>query len=481
METIYYLVSVSACIGSFYFLYLVLFRNCTAFALNRAFLVSGLLVSFIIPSLDLSFVPPDFHVNATGVLSTLSLEEMSFSPPSENVAAFAAPNFQLLSVLYWIGVSICAVRMLYGVWKIMGLMSSSEVSTIGSIKVFKSDIDHPFSFFNTIFLPQCNTERVVVEHEKTHVKRYHWVDLLIAEITCMILWFNPLMVFYKRSLKIQHEYEADAGVLSSGTSAEKYLNCILQHLQSRSSGEFISSFYSQNIKQRILMMTKNKTNQGYQLLYLFFIPVVFGLLAAFSDAPVRTSDVVDPLTPSNPNETVILIDPGHGGPDAGSTGDHTNEKDIVLSIAKRIQAEGENRGLKIVLTRTGDQAISLEERLSMVQRYNAQMFLSIHVNYDKSNTSRSGIDIMVSEKNKEIEKSNRIAEQLQKELNLLGKLKVNAIQNADFYILSRNSIPATLIEVGYLSNNSDHAYLTDEQNLQAVSERIINAVVASVK
>ncbi len=229
------------------------------------------------------------------------------------------------------------------------------------------------------------------------------------------------------------------------------------------------------------MMTKSKTNRTNNLLYLFFVPLVIGLLAAFSNAPVRTSDVVNALTPTNPNETVILIDPGHGGPDAGSTKDRANEKDIVLDIAKRIQASGEKRGLKIILTRTGDQAISLKERLSMVRRHNAQMFLSIHVDYDKSNASKSGIDIMVSKKNKEIEKSNRIAEQLQKQLNSLGTLKVNAIQNADFYILRRNSIPATLIQLGYLSNNSDHAYLTDEQNLQAVSERIINAVEASVK
>ena len=88
---------------------------------------------------------------------------------------------------------------------------------------------------------------------------------------------------------------------------------------------------------------------------------------------------------------------------------------------------------------------------------------------------------MVSGKNKEVEKSNRMAEQLQKELNLIGNLKVNGIQNADFYVLSRNSIPATLLELGYLSNNSDHAYLSDDKNLQAVSERIINAVVASMK
>lgn len=229
------------------------------------------------------------------------------------------------------------------------------------------------------------------------------------------------------------------------------------------------------------MMTKNKMSQSYKLLYLFFVPVVFGLLAAFSSAPVRTNDIVNSLTSTDPGEIVILIDPGHGGTDAGSTAQQANEKDIVLSIAQTIQAVGEKRGLKIILTRTGDQSLSLGERLSMVQQFNAKMFLSIHVNYDKVNASMSGIDIMVSEKNKEAEKSNQVAEQLSKELALVGDLKVNGIKDADFQVLSRNSIPAALIELGYLSNNSDRAFLSNEKNIQAVSERIINAVVASVK
>ncbi len=480
METIYYLISVSVCVGCFYLVYLLLFRNYAAFSLNRAYLVAGILMSFVIPLLDLSSVSPDFHVDATAVLPTLTLDEISFNAGEISVPS-AASDFPYVATLYWIGVSICGVRLLYGLGKIIALKSVSEIVTIGSTTVFKSDIDQPFSFFSTIFLPKREIEKAIIDHETIHVRKFHWVDLLIAEIASTILWFNPVMIFYKRSLKIQHEYEADAGVLSRGTQLEKYLNCMLHNLQSKSSSEFISSFYSHNIKQRIVMMTKNKMSQSYKLLYLFFVPVVFGLLAAFSSAPVRTNDIVNSLTSTDPGEIVILIDPGHGGTDAGSTAQQANEKDIVLSIAQTIQAVGEKRGLKIILTRTGDQSLSLGERLSMVQQFNAKMFLSIHVNYDKVNASMSGIDIMVSEKNKEAEKSNQVAEQLSKELALVGDLKVNGIKDADFQVLSRNSIPAALIELGYLSNNSDRAFLSNEKNIQAVSERIINAVVASVK
>jgi N-acetylmuramoyl-L-alanine amidase len=178
---------------------------------------------------------------------------------------------------------------------------------------------------------------------------------------------------------------------------------------------------------------------------------------------------------------VILVDPGHGGHDAGSQAFETTEKDLTLSIARLVQSAGEKRGVKVILTRTGDQAISLEDRLAMGERFKADMFLSIHLNYHPEDASKSGVDIMVSDKSQEFEESNRIAGKLSSELNLLGSLKVHGVTNSNFYVLSRNSIPAMLIELGYLSNEADHAYLSDVKNQLAVSEKIINAVVASAK
>lgn len=479
METIHYLLSVSACIGCFYILYLVLFRNCSAFVLNRAFLVAGLIVSFIIPSLDLSFVPPDLHMDGSRVLSTMSVEGVLFNP-TERIASAAAPGLQLIALFYGIGVLICVLRLFNGVWKVIRLMRSSEISYIGSIKVFKSGIEHPFSFFNTIFLPRRDVEGVVVDHERIHVINYHWVDLLIVEIAQAVLWFNPFLIFYKRSMKVQHEYEADAGVLSSGTKIEKYLDCILQHLHPQSSRNFISTFYSQNIKQRIIMMTKSKTNPHYRLLYLLFVPLVCGLLAAFSNVPIRNNDMTS-LTSIDPNELVILIDPGHGGNDAGSSNGHAKEKELALAFAKEIQLIGAKKGLRVVLTRTTDQAISLDERLSLVKQSKADLFLSIHLNYDGSDASNSGVDIMVSDKNVQFDKSSHIAEQIKNELNSLGSLKVNGVLNSNYYVLSRNAVPAALLELGYLSNASDRAYVSDPKNQKAISEKIVNAVLASVK
>ena len=130
METIYYLISVSVCVGCFYLVYLLLFRNYAAFSLNRAYLVAGILMSFVISLLDLSSVSPDFHVDATAVLPTLTLDEISLHADEISVPSRAS-GFPYVATLYWIGVSICGVRLLYVLGKIIALKSVCEIVMIG--------------------------------------------------------------------------------------------------------------------------------------------------------------------------------------------------------------------------------------------------------------------------------------------------------------------------------------------------------------
>ena len=101
----------------------------------------------------------------------------------------------------------------------------------------------------------------------------------------MLLWFNPMVGRYKRSMKIQHEYLADAFTLGKGVQPRDYLACMLSQLQLETASGPISHFYCQSIKQRIAMITKNKTSVRFYTLYLVLVPIVFGLLVAFSNRP----------------------------------------------------------------------------------------------------------------------------------------------------------------------------------------------------
>ncbi|MCD7898675.1 MAG: peptidoglycan DD-metalloendopeptidase family protein [Bacteroides sp.] len=119
-----------------------------------------------------------------------------------------------------------------------------------------------------------------------HVRQFHWFDLLIVEIISVLLWFNPFVLLYKKSLKLQHEYLADANAIKDRDQIENYLYCMLKHIQMASFGGITSQFYCKTIKKRIVMITKNKTSNKYLGVYIFVLPLVCCMLSAFSAAKV---------------------------------------------------------------------------------------------------------------------------------------------------------------------------------------------------
>ena len=225
------------------------------------------------------------------------------------------------------------------------------------------------------------------------------------------------------------------------------------------------------------MITKNKTSRGFYSLYLLLIPVFCGLMLAFSNKPglsiakhAAASDGV-----------VIVVDPGHGGTDAGSTSTSgLTEKQLTLSIAKEVQVSGSEKGLKVILTRAGDESLTLPERTSASEKHGAKLFLSIHVN-SHGDVSKSGIECMISESNVAFEQSRMFGDHLMRELGLLKGMRINGIIESDFYVLKNNSVPAIALELGYLSNDGDKMFISKETNQKIIAERIVSAILKQLK
>jgi N-acetylmuramoyl-L-alanine amidase len=157
-----------------------------------------------------------------------------------------------------------------------------------------------------------------------------------------------------------------------------------------------------------------------------------------------------------------------------------SEKDVVLSIAKGIQREGAANDIKVILTRNGDEPLTLDERVLVTNRYKADAFISLHTNFDE-NASTTGIACMVSEKSSRFTESKRLADNLVQELQTLQGISVNGIMKSNPHVLSKNSIPAILLELGYLSNPKDYKYITDQENQKHISKSIIAAVIRYTK
>jgi TonB family protein len=139
---------------------------------------------------------------------------------------------------------------------------------------------------NRIFIPDGKyTDHAltsVIEHERSHLKQYHLLDILMIEMAIAFQWFNPFVWFYERSLKEIHEYLADDAVLKKGIPQGNYQALLVNEAIGGPVFTMSNQFNQSLIKKRIVMMTKMKTSGKAKLKALLFLPLIAVLLVAFA-------------------------------------------------------------------------------------------------------------------------------------------------------------------------------------------------------
>ena len=169
------------------------------------------------------------------------------------------------------------------------------------------------------------------------------------------------------------------------------------------------------------------------------------------------------------DQKVIVIDAGHGGKDSGAKTEFVEEKDHTLSIAKKIQSLAKGSDVKIVLTRTDDAFVSLQDRVKTINKVNANQVISLHLNKSDRSTD-NGYEFYVSNENEKFKESLALATELSK--NLPDDIAFNKIAKANFYLLRNINKPATLIDLGYLSNKKDSYFITSEVGQEKIARSI---------
>lgn len=155
---------------------------------------------------------------------------------------------------------------------------------------------------------------------------------------------------------------------------------------------------------------------------------------------------------------VITLDPGHGGSDPGAIGaDGTREKDVTLDIAKKLEALLKKEGAKVYMTRTTDKDVcgpyakdadELQARVNVAEKYNSDLFISLHIN-SSVNKKIGGFSSYYYPKTKY---DLKIAKAIQNQLTSNFGVDDLGVREANFYVVKRCSMPATLLELCFISN-----------------------------
>lgn len=189
---------------------------------------------------------------------------------------------------------------------------------------------------------------------------------------------------------------------------------------------------------------------------------------------------------------VWVLDAGHGGKDQGTSLNKVLEKDLTLQLTNRVAAliRKNKPGIKVVLTRTDDTFVSLEDRCKIANKARADLFLSIHINYAGRNLLLSGTETFYASKKgaqnmvqashieRNAENSQLLAWLLQNSYFNSGRPADRGARASNLYVLMHAEMPAVLTEVGFLSNRNDAAYMCSERGQKQIALDIYNALEA---
>lgn len=166
----------------------------------------------------------------------------------------------------------------------------------------------------------------------------------------------------------------------------------------------------------------------------------------------------------------VVIDAGHGGSDYGAIRDNINEKDITLDVARQVRDLLVKKGYVVQMTRDSDEYVSLQDRVAISENFKPDIFVSIHVN-SSTGTEASGIETHYYH-----QESIFLAQTLHASLVSAIDTKNRGLFKSKFYVINHTTVPAILMEIGFISNSQERAELNGSARKKATAKAIVEGV-----
>lgn len=339
----------------------------------------------------------------------------------------------------------------------------------------------------------------------------------------------PNQVLLKYSMESDHSRIVlqSTRPVSYGTQMQGGALVITPHGEDFSIG-FQETSFTDGILKSLAFSGKSiriETDQGYGTFKSFELSDPPRLVVDFFRKPQTETATPPAPAPAPPvllpepgaGKGVIVIDPGHGGTETGAAGPQgTLEKDITLSIARKLRSVLENNsGTRVILTREGDQLVPLDDRTALANNNKADLFISIHLNStlrgygkgaetyflstqatdDQARNSAAvennavGVNQAATQVGSDLKlilwdmaqteyltESSHLAETIQQELNDTLGIANRGIKQAPFRVLMGATMPAVLVEVGFINNPAEEKLMNDADYQMKIARAIFRSV-----
>ncbi len=287
-----YLLKVAAGLAIITIPYYFLLRNDPNLNLKRFYLLLGVLASWIFPLIV--FRKPDLMLNLTPTVFIDLGEEGALPITINNIASTTGITFNWIKIgvmVYLTGLSFMFFKNLVILlkWNITWKKDRDE----SGIAFTRSD--QVFTIFKRIFVPVVLKDKEdldnILLHEKAHVQQFHFIDLMIMELTLLLTWFNPFTWLISRMIKENHEHLADRQVLSAGINSAQYRAQLLNHTLGVNVFRLGNQFNHSLTLKRFKMMKKPKNSPRGIITMTLMVPallIAMGLTTGMTPMQEKT-------------------------------------------------------------------------------------------------------------------------------------------------------------------------------------------------
>jgi len=471
----WYLLKVIICSGILCGYYFLALRNKAFHRWNRFYLLAAVVISLLAPIIKIDiFQNNEDKGTVVQMLQTISYGDEVVVEYSKN-SGFQINTQNVTEAAYLLVSLIFLIIFFVSLYKIKRLRRKNPETKIEGISFVSTNAKGtPFSFFKSIFWNNAidlhsKSGQQIFNHEIAHVKEKHSYDKIFMNLTLIFFWINPFFWLMRKELYMIHEFIADKEALED-SDINAFAEMILQTVYPGQNFSIRNSFFYSPIKRRIMMLTKNKNPKVSYYSRLLVLPLAAIVFFAFTlKVKSKADNIYEGKT------ITVVIDAGHGGDDNGAhSANGLKEKDITLSIAKKVAALNSNNHINILLSRDNDQRISVKDRVYFAKNHGADLFVSIHLNA-AVDEQLNGFSVMIDRNN--TQKNQLLASALINELKATYKTdnKIE-VRNRGLFVVDSNSCPAALVECGYITNSNDVAFISNFDNQEKVARDVLSAI-----
>ncbi|WP_084329759.1 M56 family metallopeptidase [Flavobacterium sasangense] len=304
-----YFLKANGLIILFYLMYVLFLRKETFFVSNRWYLISGLILSLILPLITFTKIIwveptpiPDFYEEVIPLTNNVIEVPIQENPLDWSFIATTA--YLVISMLIVMKITLELASFFNKIRK------HQKQKETNFTLIHSDTTENPFSFFHYIVINPNRFSKEefqhILTHESIHVKQKHSIDVLLSKLFCAFFWANPIIWLYRKAILQNLEFIADCETFQQIENKYEYQRTLLKVVTHQHDLSITNQFYQSLIKKRIVMLHTNQSNKRNVWKYATILPLLVGFMLLFQiETVAQVKEVV--ISKSVANQIIEFV------------------------------------------------------------------------------------------------------------------------------------------------------------------------------